>query len=123
MSIMLLTTIVSINQNTLYISDSGNSSVTSMDLDGNVQHVYTHDELVFPYGVAVDREDTMYIAAWGSDSIHINPPQCTPIRILQDGTPGMKRPYAVIYCKRDNRLYISHFHGSCYKTVSIYQIE
>ena len=38
--------VLSTNNNTLYVSDSGNNSVTSMDLDGNVQHVYTHDEKI-----------------------------------------------------------------------------
>ena len=94
-----------------------------MDLDGNVQHVYKHDKLVNPRGVAVDREDNIYIAGYGSNSIHIISPQCTTVRVVQDGTPRMNGTYAVIYCERDNRLYISNVRVSGNKTVSIYPIE
>ena len=56
-------------------------------------------------------------------NIIIISPQCTTIRVVQDGTPGMNSPYEVIYCERDNRLYISHGYGSSDAAVSVYQIE
>ena len=72
-----------------------------MDLDGNVHHVNTHDILECPYGVAVDREDNIYIAGYESDGIHIISPQCTTIRVLQDGKPRMNGPYVVTYMVKE----------------------
>ena len=115
--------VLSRDQSTLYVSDYGNDSVTSIDLDGNVQHVYTHDKLVNPRGMAVDREDNIYIAGYGSSSIHIISPQCTTVRVVPYGIPEMKGPHAVIYCERDNRLYISHGYGLYKNTGYVYQIE
>ena len=117
---------LSTDQNTLYVSDEGNNSVTSMDLTGTVKHVYKHDTLKGPRGLAVDREDNIYIAGHRSNNIHSISPQCTTIQVLQAGTSRKKGRQAVIYCERKNRLHFSQTHefdSHIDNKVQVYQIE
>ena len=99
--------------------------MTSMDIVGNVQHVYNHDNLISPCSLAVDREGNIYIAGQGSYNMHIISPHCTTIRILDEFTWGINSPYEMICCKGDNTLYISNFQGYVdpVNKVSAYQIE
>ena len=90
-----------------------------MDLDGAVQHVYKHDKLKDPEGLAVDREGNIYIAGCGSNNIHIISPQYTTIQVI----PEINDPQVVIYCEIDNRLYIGRRLENGTNSISIYQIQ
>ena len=112
------------SKSTLFVSDIQTNIVTGLDLRGRIRNVYRDTDLKSPYGLTVDEYDNIYIAGFFSHNIHQISTQCTPVEILLEQKQGIEFPDSLMYCERENKLYISHGYGSSKRNVlSVYQLQ
>ena len=72
----------------MYISDSGKSSIFKVDNSGEISEWMNTEELEFPNGLLV-RDNRLYVAAWGSENpgnlLKVNPETKEISRISKEG--------------------------------------
>ncbi|KAK3610065.1 hypothetical protein CHS0354_032151 [Potamilus streckersoni] len=91
----------------VYISVSGGNAVYCFDLtDGKQYFVYSSDDLMFPMGVAVDRDDNIYVLGRDSNNIHKLSPDGVTLQVIISGVP--QKPTAISFNYSRDQLCITN---------------
>ncbi|XP_052083267.1 uncharacterized protein LOC127720623 [Mytilus californianus] len=102
----------------LFFTDSANSSVHCCSLKGEALWHFKSESIAYPYGVAVDNYNNVYVVGYFSRNLTI---------IQQDGkdskssltkSDGLDRPRAVYYDKEKRTLLICDYNGK----VALYKV-
>ena len=108
------------DQQTVYISDPGRNTVTSVDLTGRVNATYEDDKLKEPRGLTVDKTGAVYVCDWHSDNVFQLTADLTEGRQLLQKSDGIDYPFSVCYCGAMNRIYVGMYYSS---VVKVFQLE
>ncbi|KAL3891829.1 hypothetical protein ACJMK2_004075 [Sinanodonta woodiana] len=82
----------------VYISVSGSNAVYCFGLtDGTRYFVYSSNDLVFPLGVSVDREDNIYVVGYMSNNIHKVSSIGDTLQVITSGVPQNPRGISFEY--------------------------
>ncbi|KAK3600143.1 hypothetical protein CHS0354_031413 [Potamilus streckersoni] len=92
----------------IYVSCFRPSAVYVYGVDGTLIFTYTHDDLDGARGVAVDRDENMYVVGEKSVNIHQVSPNGTPLHVFSTGIP--KSPEAICFtCSGDKFVLMGDF--------------
>ncbi|KAK3611290.1 hypothetical protein CHS0354_004936 [Potamilus streckersoni] len=84
------------SSNTLvYVTVSNTNSLHCFNMKGRKMYTYSPDNLKWPYGVAVDREDNIYVVGHDSHNIHQLSPEGCLIQVITTGVP--QNPWAICF--------------------------
>jgi len=97
---------LSVDARSIYVTDTGQNTVTLLDNDGNVKAIFKDDNLKGLRGIATDRTGSVYACGWGSNNVIQMTSYCVKEQTLQDGKLRLSRPYSVQYCDASDRLFI-----------------
>ncbi|KAL3854787.1 hypothetical protein ACJMK2_014036 [Sinanodonta woodiana] len=93
----------------IYVSCFTPSAVYVYSIDGKPIFTYEHKTLVGARGVAVDREENMYVVGEKSLNIHQVSPNGAPLQVFYDGIP--KSPGAICFATSgDEFVLMGDFH-------------
>ncbi|KAL3892064.1 hypothetical protein ACJMK2_004304 [Sinanodonta woodiana] len=97
------------NANTrVYVSVYEKNSLHCFDMGGRNRFTYSPEGLSGPLGVAVDRDDNIYIPGYGSNNIHQLSPDGFALQVITNGVPA--GPCAISFCKvQDMFIMTSYF--------------
>ncbi|KAL3854786.1 hypothetical protein ACJMK2_014035 [Sinanodonta woodiana] len=92
----------------IYVSCYRPSAVYVYGIDGTLIFIYTHDALDGARGVAVDRDENMYVVGEKSANIHQVSPNGTPLHVFSTNIP--KSPEAICFtCSGDKFVLMGDF--------------
>ncbi|XP_045161025.2 uncharacterized protein LOC123525930 [Mercenaria mercenaria] len=94
------------DQSTLYVSDWGNSTVTSVSMEGKVIATYYAEELKMPHGLVCTRGGSVYVCGRQSKNIHQLSANCEKVQVLSDVVNGSAEPFSVAFSDKEHKLYI-----------------
>ncbi|KAK3610059.1 hypothetical protein CHS0354_032144 [Potamilus streckersoni] len=108
-------TAIDSSKSRVYISVSGDNAVYCFDLtDGKQYFRYLSSDLEFPLGVAVDREDNVYVVGHNSNNIHKLSTNGVTLQVITSGVPrnpvGISFSYSrdhfiITNMSKNNKLY------------------
>ncbi|XP_053402331.1 E3 ubiquitin-protein ligase TRIM36-like [Mercenaria mercenaria] len=102
------------DQETIYMTNVLDNTVTSMTLEGKIKTVYQDEDLKFPQGITVDNEGLVYVRNYGNSNVHQLTADCTKVQILIENVPGT----TITYSNTEKRFYLG-----CANMVKVYQME
>ncbi|KAK3578925.1 hypothetical protein CHS0354_035556 [Potamilus streckersoni] len=98
----------------VYISVSGGNAVYCYDLTVGKQYfVYLSSNLKYPTGVAVDRDDNIYIVGNISNNIHKLSPKGVVLQVITSGVPD--KPTGIIFSDSRDHFIITNTGRMCKK--------
>ncbi|KAL3888184.1 hypothetical protein ACJMK2_000563 [Sinanodonta woodiana] len=71
----------------VYVTLYGKDSLLCLNMEGKKQYTYSEDNLKSPLGVAVDRDDNIYVLGFHSHNIHQLSPEGCIIQVINKGVP------------------------------------
>ncbi|KAL3888251.1 hypothetical protein ACJMK2_000622 [Sinanodonta woodiana] len=71
----------------VYVTVLNGNSLLCFNMEGKKQHIYSPDNLKWPLGVAVDRDDNIYVVGSDSCNIHQLSPEGNIIQVITTGVP------------------------------------
>ncbi|KAL3888443.1 hypothetical protein ACJMK2_000810 [Sinanodonta woodiana] len=71
----------------VYVTVPDTNSLLCFNMEGKKQYTYSPDNLKFPRGVAVDRDDNIYVVGCNSHNIHQLSPERCIIQVITTGVP------------------------------------
>jgi len=86
---------VSQTQPTMYYRD--NNDIVCRTLEGKEIFKYQNQKLNYPCGIAIDKQDTLYICGHKSNNVHKVSSDGQRSRILVDKLHNITRPWRVLY--------------------------
>lgn len=86
---------------TLYVSDQGKHTVTSLTLDGKLKVIYKNNDLNKPGAITVDNDGSVYVCSCGTGTVHQLSKDLVKVQILDIPTA------CISFSSTDNRLYTS----------------
>ncbi|XP_052760671.1 uncharacterized protein LOC128203324 [Mya arenaria] len=90
----------------IYVADTGQNSVTLMDVNGKIKAVFKDECLLGLRGLTTDKAGSVYACGWGSNNVVQMTSYCTKEQTLQDGKLRLARPYSAAYCDVSERLFV-----------------
>ncbi|KAL3891327.1 hypothetical protein ACJMK2_003589 [Sinanodonta woodiana] len=75
----------------VYVTVYDTNSLLCFNIDGKKQYAYSPDNLKWPFGVAVDREDNIYVVGYSSHNVHQLSPDGCIIQVITEGVPNNPR--------------------------------
>ncbi|KAL3857321.1 hypothetical protein ACJMK2_011999 [Sinanodonta woodiana] len=91
----------------VYISTSDSHEVYCFDLcDARQYFVYTSHDLRNTLGIAVDREDNVFVVGFNSHNIHKLSPEGTTLQVITSGVP--QYPYRTFFDKNREHLIVTN---------------
>ncbi|KAL3891356.1 hypothetical protein ACJMK2_003618 [Sinanodonta woodiana] len=91
----------------VYVNVPDINSLLCFNKEGKKQYTYSHDNLKFPFGVAVDRDDNIYVVGYSSSNIHQLSPDGCIIQVITTGVP--KNPRAISFDNRRDTFIITNY--------------
>ncbi|KAL3887943.1 hypothetical protein ACJMK2_000328 [Sinanodonta woodiana] len=71
----------------VYVNVPNKNSLLCFNMEGKMQYTYSPDNLKWPLGVAVDRDDNIYVVGYNSDNIYQLSPEGCIIQVINTGVP------------------------------------
>jgi DNA-binding beta-propeller fold protein YncE len=75
--------------------------------------------IIYPRGVAVDRDLNVYVASKGNDSVVVISPDGKRCRTVLGKSDGINDPTAIFFDKVKNNLVVCNIQGTCF----LYNVE
>lgn len=75
------------NKNEVISSNCEKHNVTVMDTSGKKMYLYTHEKLIYPYGLDVNFSGEIFVAGNGSNNIHVLTPTAELLKIYEVESP------------------------------------
>ncbi|KAL3888783.1 hypothetical protein ACJMK2_001143 [Sinanodonta woodiana] len=79
----------------VFVSVCNTNSLLCFNMEGKKQYTYSPDNLKWPFGVAVDRDDNIYVVGHTSHNIHQLSPEGCIIQVIITGVP--QYPWAISF--------------------------
>ncbi|KAL3890457.1 hypothetical protein ACJMK2_002739 [Sinanodonta woodiana] len=79
----------------VYVTVYDTNSLLCFNMEGKKQYTYSPDNLNFPVGVAVDRDDNIYVVGYSSHNIHQLSPEGCILQVITTGVP--QDPWAISF--------------------------
>jgi hypothetical protein len=86
---------------TIYVTDGWRRGVTSLTMDGKVKAIYKDKEMMFPYGITVDKYGFVYFGSLYTNNIHQLTADLSKVQVFIDGDPGIN----ITYSSTENKFY------------------
>ncbi|KAL3888767.1 hypothetical protein ACJMK2_001127 [Sinanodonta woodiana] len=103
----------------VYVTVPDTNSLHCFNMEGKIQYTYSPDNLTYPLGVAVDRDDNIYVVGGDSHNIHqLSPEGCT-LQVLTTGVP--KDPCAISFDNSKDTFIITNYSEK--PKLHIYQLK
>ncbi|KAL3890487.1 hypothetical protein ACJMK2_002769 [Sinanodonta woodiana] len=103
----------------VYVSVSITNSLLCFNMEGKKQYTYSPDNLKCPLGVAVDRDDNIYVLGYISHNIHQLSPEGCILQVITTGVP--QYPWAISFDNsRDTFIITNYSEGT---KLHIYQLK
>ncbi|KAL3842220.1 hypothetical protein ACJMK2_020259 [Sinanodonta woodiana] len=103
----------------VYVTVYYKNSILSFNMEGKKQYTYSPDNLKYPRGVAVDRDDNIYVVGGASHNIHQLSPEGCAIQVITTGVP--RNPWAISFDNsRDTFIITNSFET---QKLHIYQLK
>ncbi|KAL3887989.1 hypothetical protein ACJMK2_000374 [Sinanodonta woodiana] len=108
------------NSKTLvYVTVSNKNALLCFNMKGKKQYTYSPDNLKWPFGVAVDRDDNIYVAGYHSHNIHQLSPEVCILQIITTGVP--QKPFAISFDNSRDTFIITN--NSDHHKLHIYKLK
>lgn len=75
------------NKNEIISSNYDKHNVTVMDNSGKKMYLYTHEKLIYPYGLDVNFSGEIFVAGNSSNNIHVLTPTAELLKIYEVESP------------------------------------
>ncbi|KAL3890910.1 hypothetical protein ACJMK2_003181 [Sinanodonta woodiana] len=75
----------------VYVTVPNANSLQCFNMEGKKQYTYSPDNLKYPLGVAVDRDDNIYVVGYNSHNIHQLSPEGCILQVITTGVPQNPR--------------------------------
>ncbi|KAL3888257.1 hypothetical protein ACJMK2_000628 [Sinanodonta woodiana] len=103
----------------VYVTVNDTNSILCFNMEGKRQYTYSPDNLKSPIGVAVDRDDNIYVVGYHSHNIHQLSPEGNIIQVITTGVP--QNPRAISFDNSKDTFIITNY--SERQKLHIYQLK
>ncbi|KAL3888764.1 hypothetical protein ACJMK2_001124 [Sinanodonta woodiana] len=103
----------------VYVTVPDTNSLHCFNMESKKQYTYSPDNLKWPLGVAVDRDDNIYVVGYNSCTIHQLSPEGCIIQVITTGLP--QYPWAISFDNSRDTFIITNFSEKL--KLHIYQLK
>ncbi|KAL3888180.1 hypothetical protein ACJMK2_000559 [Sinanodonta woodiana] len=103
----------------VYVTVHDKNSLLCFNMEGKKQYTYSPDNLKCPLGVAVDRDDNIYVVGYSSHNIHQLSPEGCIIQVITTGVPH--NPMAISFDNSRDTFIITNYSEK--PKLHIYQLK
>ncbi|KAL3890902.1 hypothetical protein ACJMK2_003173 [Sinanodonta woodiana] len=103
----------------VYVNVSSTNSLLCFNMEGKKEYTYSPDNLKLPLGVAVDRDDNIYVVGYDSHNIHQLSSEGCILQVITTGVP--QYPWAISFDNSGDTFIITN--SSDQAKLYIYQLK
>uniref|UniRef100_K1PIX2 Tripartite motif-containing protein 45 n=1 Tax=Magallana gigas TaxID=29159 RepID=K1PIX2_MAGGI len=102
------------NKNEVISSSCDKNNVTVMDNSGKGMYLYSHEKLIYPYGLDVNFSEEIFVAGKHSNNIHVLTPTAELLKIYE-----VKSPRCITFKENSYMCFV----GSETRTTKVYEFK
>ncbi|KAL3888190.1 hypothetical protein ACJMK2_000569 [Sinanodonta woodiana] len=103
----------------VFVTVPDTNSLLCFNMEGKKQYTFSPDNLKWPRGVAVDRDDNIYVVGSSSHNIHHLSPEGCIIQVITTGVP--QKPLAISFDNSTDTFIITNYSEK--QKLHIYQLK